>query len=95
MKIRQNQLSTITRRLLFSSSLALSGAVLATTADQQRDAETVSVPVVEFVAVWSFTPEQPVAHFLAYMESIIGIFYTTVLVASLIGVRLADDPAAT
>jgi voltage-gated potassium channel len=38
------------------------------------------------------TPEQPVAQFLAYMEGITGIFYTTVLVASLIGVRLADNP---
>jgi voltage-gated potassium channel len=37
------------------------------------------------------TPEQPVARFLAYMESITGIFYTTILVASLIGVRLAGD----
>jgi voltage-gated potassium channel len=35
------------------------------------------------------TPIQPVARFLAYMEAITGIFYTTVLVASLIGVRLA------
>jgi voltage-gated potassium channel len=36
------------------------------------------------------TPAQPVARFLAYMESITGIFYTTVLVASLIGIRLAS-----
>ena len=28
--------------------------------------------------------------FLAYMEAITGIFYTTVLVASLIGMRLAQ-----
>ncbi len=35
------------------------------------------------------TPEQPVARFMAYMESVTGIFYTTVLVASLIGIRLA------
>lgn len=35
------------------------------------------------------TPEQPLARFLAYSESIAGIFYTTILVASLIGVRLA------
>ncbi len=35
------------------------------------------------------TPQQPVARFLAYMEAITGIFYTTVLVASLIGMRLA------
>jgi voltage-gated potassium channel len=37
------------------------------------------------------TPEQPVARFLAYMEAITGIFYTTILVASLLGVRLAGD----
>jgi voltage-gated potassium channel len=36
------------------------------------------------------TPAQPVARFFAYMESITGIFYTTVLVASLIGIRLAN-----
>ena len=36
------------------------------------------------------TPQQPVARFLAYMEAITGIFYTTVLVASLIGMRLAQ-----
>ena len=35
------------------------------------------------------TPDQPLVRFLAYIESITGIFYTTVLVASLIGVRLA------
>jgi len=35
------------------------------------------------------TPDQPLVRFLAYMESITGIFYTTILVASLIGVRLA------
>jgi voltage-gated potassium channel len=39
------------------------------------------------------TPEQPVARFLAYMEAITGIFYTTILVASLLGVRLAGDSA--
>ena len=38
------------------------------------------------------TPEQPLARFLAYSESIAGIFYTTILVASLIGVRLAHAP---
>jgi voltage-gated potassium channel len=36
------------------------------------------------------TPNEPLARFMAYMESITGIFYTTVLVASLIGVRLAS-----
>jgi len=36
------------------------------------------------------TPNAPIARFMAYMESITGIFYTTVLVASLIGIRLAS-----
>ena len=31
------------------------------------------------------TPAQPLTRFLAYMEAVAGIFYTTVLVASLIG----------
>jgi hypothetical protein len=35
------------------------------------------------------TPAQPLVRFLAYMESVTGIFYTTVLVASLIGLRLS------
>ncbi len=35
------------------------------------------------------TPAQPLARFLATMEAVTGIFYTTVLVASLIGIRLA------
>lgn len=35
------------------------------------------------------TPVQPIVRFLAYMESITGVFYTTVLVASLIGAHLS------
>lgn len=35
------------------------------------------------------TPTQPLSRFLAYIEAIVGIFYTTILVASLIGMRLA------
>lgn len=35
------------------------------------------------------TPTAPLSRFLAYMEGITGIFYTTILVASLIGMRLA------
>lgn len=42
------------------------------------------------------TPAGPVTRFLAYTEAMIGVFYTTVLVASLIGLRLsgykADNP---
>jgi hypothetical protein len=39
------------------------------------------------------TPNEPITRFLAYMESVVGIFYTTVLVASLIGIRLAGVDA--
>ncbi len=35
------------------------------------------------------TPVAPVTRFLAYMEAVFGVFYTTVLVASLIGLRLS------
>ena len=52
-----------------------------------------SMVTLTTVGYGDITPEQPVAHFLAYMEGITGIFYTTVLVASLLGVRLANDPA--
>ena len=41
------------------------------------------------------TPDQPLVRFLAYMEAITGIFYTTILVASLIGVRLAKTTQKT
>jgi hypothetical protein len=37
-------------------------------------------------------PQQPLARFLAYSEAVAGVFYTTILVASLIGVRLAHGP---
>lgn len=35
------------------------------------------------------TPAAPLTRFLAYMEAMVGVFYTTVLVASLIGLRLS------
>jgi hypothetical protein len=42
------------------------------------------------------TPAAPLTRFLAYIEAMIGVFYTTVLVASLIGLRLSgyrgDNP---
>ena len=38
------------------------------------------------------TPEQPIARFMAYMESVTGIFYTTVLVAYLETQLLLTDP---
>lgn len=36
------------------------------------------------------TPQLPLARFMALMQAITGIFYTTILVASLIGMRLAQ-----
>jgi len=50
-----------------------------------------SMVTLTTVGYGDITPEQPVARFLAFMEGITGIFYTTILVASLIGVRLADN----
>jgi voltage-gated potassium channel Kch len=52
-----------------------------------------SMVTLTTVGYGDITPEQPVARFLAYMEGITSIFYTTILVASLIGVRLAGNPA--
>ena len=42
------------------------------------------------VGYGDISPATPLTRFLAYMESGIGIFYTTVLVASLIGMRLSE-----
>lgn len=36
------------------------------------------------------TPTQPLARYFAYMQALTGQFYTAILVASLIGVRLAE-----
>jgi hypothetical protein len=42
------------------------------------------------------TPAQSLVRFLAYMEAVTGVFYMAILVASLIGIRLAGvDPAKT
>jgi hypothetical protein len=42
------------------------------------------------VGYGDISPAGPLTRFLVYMESGIGIFYTTVLVASLIGMRLSE-----
>ncbi len=39
------------------------------------------------------TPEEPITRFLAYMEAVTGVFYMAILVASLIGIRLAGVDA--
>jgi len=49
-----------------------------------------SMVTLTTIGYGDIAPQQPVARFLAYMEAITGMFYTTILVASLIGVRLAS-----
>ena len=54
-----------------------------------------SMVTLTTIGYGDINPEQSMARFLSYMEGITGIFYTTILVASLIGVRLVDVRAAT
>jgi voltage-gated potassium channel Kch len=49
-----------------------------------------SMVTLTTVGFGDITPAAPLTRFLAYMESGVGIFYTTVLVASLIGMRLSE-----
>ncbi len=53
-----------------------------------------SIVTLTTVGYGDISPDQPVARVMAYMEGITGIFYTTILVASLLGVRLAAEPDA-
>ena len=58
----------------------------------QRNMEDViyySMVTLTTLGYGDITPDQPITKFLAYMEAVAGIFYTTVLVASLIGMQLA------
>lgn len=60
--------------------------------DWQRNVEAVtyySMVTLTTLGYGDITPQQPLAQFFAYAEAIAGIFYTTVLVASLIGMQLA------
>lgn len=49
-----------------------------------------SMVTLTTVGFGDITPAAPLTRFLAYMESGVGVFYTTVLVASLIGMRLSE-----
>ena len=49
-----------------------------------------SMVTLTTVGYGDITPTAPLTRFLAYMEAGVGIFYTTVLVASLIGMRLSE-----
>ena len=48
-----------------------------------------SVVTLTTLGYGDVTPEGPIAKFLAYMEAVTGVFYMAILVASLIGIRLA------
>jgi voltage-gated potassium channel len=52
-----------------------------------------SMVTLTTVGYGDITPTAPLTRFLAYMEAGVGIFYTTVLVASLIGMRLSEYKA--
>ena len=62
----------------------------------QKDLEATvyySMVTLTTLGYGDITPTAPLARFLAYLEAAIGIFYTTVLVASLIGMRLSSFQA--
>lgn len=58
--------------------------------DNVQDMIYYSMVTLTTLGYGDITPQGQVARFLAYMEATTGIFYTTVLVASLIGIRLAN-----
>lgn len=62
---------------------------------QQELAVTIYYSMVTLTTLGygDITPVAPLTRFLAYMEAAIGVFYTTVLVASLIGLRLSSHQA--
>ena len=54
-----------------------------------QDAVYYSFVTLTTLGYGEITPVQPLARFLAYMEALTGQFYIAILVASLIGIRLA------
>lgn len=55
-----------------------------------QDAVYYSFVTLTTLGYGEITPVQPLARFLAYMEALTGQFYIAILVASLIGIRLAS-----
>ena len=53
-----------------------------------------SIVTLTTLGYGDITPEGPIAQFLAYMEAVTGVFYMAILVASLIGIRLAGVDAS-
>lgn len=55
-----------------------------------------SIVTLTTLGYGDITPTQPITQFLAYMEAVTGVFYMAILVASLIGIRLAGvNPSQT
>ena len=48
-----------------------------------------SIVTLTTLGYGDISPAQPITQFLAYMEAVTGVFYMAILVASLIGIRLA------
>lgn len=58
---------------------------------QENTSELIYYSIVTLTTLGygDITPTQPITQFLAYMEAVTGVFYMAILVASLIGIRLA------
>tara|TARA_R110002110_G_scaffold415561_2_gene650887 strand:- start:92117 stop:92785 length:669 start_codon:yes stop_codon:yes gene_type:complete len=73
---------------LFPGSLpGLSGADWR---EQLQEALYFSIVTLTTLGYGDMSPVQPLGRYLAFMQALTGQFYTAILVASLIGVRLAD-----
>ena len=55
--------------------------------DNFADASYYSYVTLTTLGYGDISPVAPVARFLVYMESIVGVFYMAILVASLVGIR--------
>lgn len=53
------------------------------------DAAYYSFVTLTTLGYGDISPVTPLARFLVYMEAIVGVFYTAILVASLVGVRIS------
>lgn len=78
----------LVERLLPGSIPGLSGA---NWRHHMQDALYFSYISLTTLGYGDISPVQPLARYLAYMQAMVGQFYVAVVVASLIGARMADD----
>lgn len=57
--------------------------------DNFADGHYFSFVTLTTLGYGDISPIVPIARFLVYMEAIVGVFYLTILVASLIGIRIS------